>query len=311
MKQDKLLVYLNKAGENWVADRFRKEWYKNNKSSTNIPSRANLLWVISPWTWKSLDINKLKQRKVLCTIHHIDTNKLSKTYLEDFYERDKFVDSYHVPSLKSKEQLTELTDKKINHIPFWIDQKKFFTIKNRKNLRKKYNLSNEDYVVGSFQRDTEGHDLHSPKLSKGPDLFVENILKLKEEKNNLKVLLAGYRRQYIIRRLKEENINYVYIEKPNFRVLNELYNILDFYIVSSRIEGGPQAILECALLKIPIVSTDVGIASEILHPNSIYDMNTFHQAQPEINYAHEKAKDFIIPNIMKSFNDLLELIYEG
>ena len=75
--------------------------------------------------------------------------------------------------------------------------------------------------------------------------------------------------------------------------------------MSSRIEGGPQAILECALLKIPIVSTDVGIASEILHPNSIYDMNTFHQAQPEINYAHEKAKDFIIPNIMKSFNDLL------
>ena len=37
---------------------------------------------------------------------------------------------------------------------------------------KKYNLSNEDYIVGSFQRDTEGHDLHSPKLSKGPDLFI-------------------------------------------------------------------------------------------------------------------------------------------
>ena len=129
MKQDKLLVYLNKAGENWVADRFRKEWYKNNKSSTNIPSRANLLWVISPWTWKSLDINKLKQRKVLCTIHHIDSNKLNKTYLDDFYERDKFVDSYHVPSIKSKEQLTELTDKKINHIPFWIDQKVFYNKK--------------------------------------------------------------------------------------------------------------------------------------------------------------------------------------
>ena len=45
--------------------------------------------------------------------------------------------------------------------------------------------------------------------------------------------------------------------------LNKLYNILDLYIVSSRIEGGPQAILESSITKTPILSTDVGVASEI------------------------------------------------
>ena len=43
-------------------------------------------------------------------------------------------------------------------------------------------------------------------------------------------------------------------------LVNKLYNILDLYLVTSRIEGGPQAILECALTKTPILSTDVGVA---------------------------------------------------
>ena len=48
------------------------------------------------------------------------------------------------------------------------------------------------------------------------------------------------------------------------KTINDLYNIFDLYIVSSRIEGGPQAIMEAAYTKTPIVSTDVGVASEIL-----------------------------------------------
>ena len=71
-------------------------------------------------------------------------------------------------------------------------------------MRSKFGFSDNDYVVGSFQRDTEGYDLISPKLSKGPDLFIQNLNKLKNqiESKNLKVLIAGYRRQYIINELK-------------------------------------------------------------------------------------------------------------
>ena len=34
--------------------------------------------------------------------------------------------------------------------------------------------------------------------------------------------------------------------------LNELYNILDLYLVTSRIEGGPQAIMEASITRTPI-----------------------------------------------------------
>ena len=74
----------------------------------------------------------------------------------------------------------------------------------------------------------------------------------------------------------------------NINTLNELYNILDLYIVSSRLEGGPQAIIECATTKTPIISTDVGVASEILHSDSIYTLENFENAKPMVEYAYKK-----------------------
>ena len=66
-------------------------------------------------------------------------------------------------SEKTYEQLVKLTDKKIFVIPFWVNQNIWFQLDNKASLRKKYNISEKSFLVGSFQRDTEGHDLKSPK----------------------------------------------------------------------------------------------------------------------------------------------------
>ena len=57
--------------------------------------------------------------------------------------------------------------------------------------------------------------------------------------------------------------------------INELYNCLDLYVVSSRVEGGPRAIVEAGITKTPIISTDVGIASELMSMESIYDFESW------------------------------------
>ena len=113
----------------------------------------------------------------------------------------------------------------------------------------------------AFKGDTEGYDLKSPKLIKGPDIFLDLIKKMNENKRKLNNVLTGKRRQYLIDNFEKFGIKYRYFEMKNFKSVNQLYNILDLYIVSSRIEGGPQAIVECGLIKTPILSTDVGIAS--------------------------------------------------
>ena len=99
----------------------------------------------------------------------------------------------------------------------------------------------KDIMLALF-RDTEGHDLISPKLSKGPDQFVQVVKYLNSIKNNLQVILTGKRRDYIMNQLDIENIPYKYFEMISFEKINKLYNLLDLYIVSSRYEGGPQSI---------------------------------------------------------------------
>ena len=76
------------------------------------------------------------------------------------------------------------------------------------------------------------------------------------------------------------------------------------YIVSSRNEGGPQALLECAIIKTPIISTDVGIAREILSNQSIFDMNNFYNATPNTQVAYENVSKFRYENHINSFNKM-------
>jgi hypothetical protein len=48
---------------------------------------------------------------------------------------------------------------------------------------------------------------------------------------------------------------------------------LNLYIISSRYEGGPRSIIECALTNTPVISTKVGIAKEFMDPGSLFDIN--------------------------------------
>jgi hypothetical protein len=298
-------IYLNKPNESWVVDRFVKEWYEHNPDiSTKNIKESDMIWLIAPWTWKKISKRQLKQKKVICTIHHIDIDKFDKNEEKNFYNRDRFVDEYHSISQNTTNQLNKLTTKKITTIPFWINQDIFFSIEDKQTLKKKYEVHPDSFLIGSFQRDTEGEDLISPKLSKGPDQFLEIVNYYHSINKNLTVLLTGKRRNYLLKKLNELNIEAKYFEMINFAELNELYNILDLYVVASRVEGGPQAIFECGLTKTPIISTDVGIASEILHKKSIFAMSNYKNAQPDVETAFTNSIEYIIPD---GFNLFMEL----
>ena len=272
-------IFINKADEDWIVDRFRDEWESYNPAYLNNDiNKSDIIWIIAPWNTKNIDLQLLNDKKVVCTIHHIDIEKFKGKEKKDFYKIDQFVDHYHAISKKTEEVLKQFTKKPISFIPFWINQNVFFNIENKKELKKKYEISSDSYLVGSFQRDTEKKGFKKPKLSKGPDNFIQIAKHLYEINPQTNIVLAGKRREYIISKLKKEKIPFNYFEMVNFKELNELYNILDLYIVASRVEGGPAAILECAASKTPIISTDVGLVSDVSHPNSIFNMENFKKA---------------------------------
>ena len=56
-------VYLNSPKENWIVDRFVKEWKKYNKqNSTNFIKTSDIVWIISPWTYEKLSKEVLKTK---------------------------------------------------------------------------------------------------------------------------------------------------------------------------------------------------------------------------------------------------------
>ena len=123
-------------------------------------------------------------------------------------------------------------------------------------------------------------------------------------------MLSGTRRQYVINNLEKIGIPYEYFEMVQIDQLNEFYNILDLYLVSSRLEGGPQAVLECAASKTPIISTDVGVASEISSEFNI-PLDNFEEAIPMVEYAYENSKKFTLPEGMNRFREMFREIYES
>lgn len=305
-------IYINNPNEGWVVDRFRKEFYQNNPVITTEDIReSDVIWIIAPWTWASIPVQYLQSKKVVCSIHHIVPNKFGDSKRQEFRYRDQFVDAYHVPCESTRWMISEvlqgITNKPIFVQPFWVNETLWRPMNNKQELREKYKISKDANLIGSFQRDTEGHDLKSPKLEKGPDIFCDVVTKIHKKNKNTEVLLAGWRRQYVMNRLDEVNIKYHYLELPSFEVINELYNCLDMYVVGSRYEGGPQAIFECALTKTPIISTNVGAASLILSEKSIFIPDARNIGTPDVDYAYKQVQNY---TVKKGISSIVE-IFQG
>tara|TARA_R100000008_G_scaffold1821_2_gene1459 strand:- start:6888 stop:7808 length:921 start_codon:yes stop_codon:yes gene_type:complete len=294
-------VFVLSPNEGWILDRIAAEWKKLKPDLTteNI-AEADVIWLISSYQWRSIPDVFLREKKVVATIHHVVKEKFTRNSLAEFLARDQYVNVYHVPCQKTKDFICQITKKPIKVIGYWYNSKIWHPLE-KKYARSKIQIPDDKYVVGSFQRDTEGHDLKSPKLEKGPDIFVDTIKKI--DKKKLLVLLGGWRRQYIIQRLKEESIDYKFIEMAPMETLRDMYACCDLYVVSSRTEGGPQAVLEASAMKIPIISTDVGMARDTLSDNCIINMpnNIYIPSPNDVECCYEKVKKYEMHKYIKEY----------
>ncbi|MDX2132019.1 MAG: glycosyltransferase [Planctomycetota bacterium] len=144
------------------------------------------------------------------------------------------------------------------------------------------------YVIANFHRDTAGPGYRGggvgnwvPKLVKGPDLFVEILAELRRRGRNVAALLAGPRRHWVRERLRERAVPYAFAGHetpdddypgailPAAKIL-ALYRGADLCLVTSRSEGGPRAVLEASALGVPVLSTPVGLAPDVLSPECLY-----------------------------------------
>lgn len=156
---------------------------------------------------------------------------------------------------------------KVFRIPIGVDCSLFDrpTEASRRQARAALGLPADVFVVGSFQKDGIGWgDGDEPKSIKGPDVLLAALRLVRERRPDLHVLLSGPARGFVRRGLDELRIPYVHQRLERYEQIATLYSALDTYVVPSRQEGGPKGVLEAMAAGIPVVSTRVGQATELI-----------------------------------------------
>lgn len=162
---------------------------------------------------------------------------------------------------------TGIDPAKVFTIPIGINLDYFpqQTAERKKLSRERLGIPQSSFVVGSFQKDGVGWgDGREPKLIKGPDVFLDTIRRLKPDIPELFVLLTGPARGYVKYGLEEMGVPYKHTYYKHYPEVAEMFAALDLYIVASRQEGGPKAILESMASGVPLVTTRVGQAMDIV-----------------------------------------------
>lgn len=139
------------------------------------------------------------------------------------------------------------------------------TAETRRDARRRLDLPNDVPVVGSLQKDGVGWgEGLEPKRIKGPDIFLQVVERLRTRFPELHVVLSGPARGYVKQGLDALKIPYRHDYVADYPQLWRLYHALDVYIVTSRQEGGPKAVLESMACGVPLVSTRAGQAMDLV-----------------------------------------------
>ena len=100
-------------------------------------------------------------------------------------------------------------------------------------------------------------------MIKGPDVLLD-VAQRVARKRPIFVLLTGPARGYVKRGLDRLGIPYRHEFLEDYRRLPTYYAALDAYLNPSREEGGPKGIIESMAAGVPVISTRVGMAPDLI-----------------------------------------------
>ncbi len=257
-------------------------------------------------------------RHVLTWYHIVEHDP----FLKHIDAINKRIDRVHTACQRTADQLRAagIMPEKIVLIPLAIDLNIFtqYAPEERTALKQRLGLPLDKIIIGSFQKDGNGWGEGStPKLIKGPDIFCDSLERMAKQ-FPLHVLLTGPARGYVKQRLTQAGIPFTHHYITQYQHIPDYYNALDLYIVASRIEGGPRALLESMACGVPLVTTDVGMAPDIVrdgynaHMVPVEDVEGIVRAASHIltNYSvkellvnggFETVRSFNIPSMTRRY----------
>ncbi len=275
------------SGREWVLARIAQYMSIELEHISGLGSRViynskdahknSLLHFINRYKLLGIDrdtLSRLESRFVFLTWCHGDlTTKepvMSKSF-DQLLQVCHVVNKIIIPCEDTRKALNHvgIKDSQMELIPLGYKRDLFQIPKNnhiKSLMRAKLSIPDKSFCIGSFQKDGNGWgDGDDPKLVKGPDVFIDTIALLSKKISNIHVLLTGPARGYIKKGLECLGVNYTHNNLEDYADLESYYHALDLYLIASRCEGGPQALLEGWATGIPIVSTRMGMCADLIN----------------------------------------------
>lgn len=300
----KRTIYYISEGQNWTIDlegQYVDSSCKQRGLSIERTTNARFLshGIIhfgSLWTFyeKFRQVNPQKNA-VVVTLFHGDFN-LDGTFdraLHYFLEKHPQLAKVVVSNSLMRDRLLGwgVPESKIALVPIGVDLNLFKRVApiEKTRLRKKWSVPAGAICIGSFQKDGSGWgEGMQPKWIKGPDVFIEVCRQLAAS-YPLFCLLSGPSRGYVKTGLSNAGIPFKHVYLDEYAEVAELYQSLDLCIVTSREEGGPKSIMESMGTGVPVVTTRVGMAVDLVQDG----INGFMTDVDNISALVQKSKQLI------------------
>ena len=191
------------------------------------------------------------------------------TCYETVRRRHEELDRVQVSNRSMEEVVlgTGIAAEKVFRIPIGVDTARFRLrdAASRAEARRELGLPDAAFVVGSFQKDGVGWDEGlEPKLIKGPDVLLDVAGRLSRDVPELHFLLTGPARGFVAAGLEQLGIPHSRVLLPDLDAVARAYRAIDLCLVTSRDEGGPKAVLESMATGVPLVTTRVGQAADLV-----------------------------------------------
>jgi len=273
---------------------------------------ASVIYSIWPGALEAIDPTRLEGKIVVCEFDNPPYHWIKQRF---FRRAREYVSLWITHTTQAAEQARVLGLPTLS-VPYRLDGTIFFPREARSAeviaLRLRYAIPPERYVIGNFHRDSEGTNLRSPKLQKGPDVFLQIAISLFKKNYPIHILLAGPRRHWLRNQLQLHGIPFTFVGKsieaddigqnilPRSD-LNNLYACLDLVLITSRWEGGPYSVLEGAATQRKVLCSRVGLAEDVLEPESIFD----HADQAVRIIEKDIGLDFLGPTVKVQYERYL------
>jgi|ERR1044071_1748493 glycosyltransferase involved in cell wall biosynthesis len=174
-------------------------------------------------------------------------------------------------------------------VPYGVDAEQFKAPdgESRRRIRSKLGVKEGYTVVGFFAKKSSNDDDR-----KGTDVFIEALNALREKVPNLTALIVGPGWQEMVGAFRSSGINCIWFPFiRDYKGLAEMYAALDFYWVTSRVEGGPVTLLEAMSSEVCSVTTPVGLARDIVSDGVNAALVPFNDVNGFVERTVELARD--------------------